>query len=111
MRQPQNAAALTQSSYLNSLFRRKAFSWTATMTDLETVLPEGVQVLSLDPAIMKNGEVVIHLRVTARATGRLRWCRTLKSPGTLLRPALWVRRWRRLRTKITAFNRSRLLLR
>ncbi|MGC2605514.1 MAG: fimbrial assembly protein, partial [Silvibacterium sp.] len=63
MRQPQNAAALTQSSYLNSLFRRKAFSWTATMTDLETVLPEGVQVLSLDPAIMKNGEVVIHLRV------------------------------------------------
>ncbi|MGC2546902.1 MAG: fimbrial assembly protein [Silvibacterium sp.] len=63
MRQPQYAAALTQSSYLNSLFRRKAFSWTATMTDLETVLPEGVQVLSLDPAIMKNGEVVIHLRV------------------------------------------------
>jgi type IV pilus assembly protein PilN len=64
MRQPQNAAALTQSSYLNSLFRKKAFSWTATMTDLETVLPEGVQVLSLDPAITKSGEVVIHLRVS-----------------------------------------------
>jgi len=64
MRQPQNAAVLTESSYLNGLFRRKAFSWTATMTDLETVLPEGLQVLSLDPAIMKNGEVVIHLRVS-----------------------------------------------
>lgn len=64
MRQPQNAAALTQSSYLNSLFRKKAFSWTATMTDLETVLPEGVQVLSLDPAITKTGEVVVHLRVS-----------------------------------------------
>jgi type IV pilus assembly protein PilN len=64
MRQPQNAAVLMQSGYLNSLFREKAFSWTATMTDLETVLPEGVQVLSLDPAITKSGEVEIHLRVS-----------------------------------------------
>lgn len=64
MRQPQNAAVLTQSGYLNSLFREKAFSWTATMTDLETVLPEGVQVLSLDPAITKAGDVEIHLRVS-----------------------------------------------
>lgn len=64
MREPQNAAVLTRSGYLNGLFRRKAFSWTATMTDLETVLPEGVQVLSLDPAITKSGEVQIHLRVS-----------------------------------------------
>jgi type IV pilus assembly protein PilN len=64
MREPQNAAVLTQSTYLNNLFRRKAFSWTATMTDLETVLPEGVQVLSLDPAITKSGAVEIHLRVS-----------------------------------------------
>lgn len=64
MREPQNAAVLTRSGYLNNLFRRKAFSWTATMTDLETVLPEGVQVLSLDPVITKSGEVQIHLRVS-----------------------------------------------
>jgi type IV pilus assembly protein PilN len=64
MRQPQNAAVLTQSEYLDSLFRQKAFSWTATMTDLETVLPAGVQVLSLDPAITKTGQVEIHLRVS-----------------------------------------------
>lgn len=64
MREPQNAAVLTRSGYLNSLFRRKAFSWTATMTDLETVLPSGVQVLSLDPVITKTGEVQIHLRVS-----------------------------------------------
>lgn len=64
MRQPQNAAVLNRANYLNSLFRRKSFSWTATMTDLETVLPAGVQVLSLDPAISKSGEVVIQLRVT-----------------------------------------------
>lgn len=64
MRRPRNAAVLTQSGYLNSLFRRKAFSWTATMTDLETVLPVGVQVSSLDPAITKSGQVQIHLRVS-----------------------------------------------
>jgi type IV pilus assembly protein PilN len=64
MRQPQNAKVLNTANYLNGLFRRKSFSWTATMTDLETVLPPGVQVLSLDPAIMKNGDVVIHLRVS-----------------------------------------------
>jgi type IV pilus assembly protein PilN len=34
------------------------------MTDLETVLPEGVQVLSLDPAITKSGDVEIHMRVS-----------------------------------------------
>ena len=64
MRRPQNAAVLNTANTLNSLFRRKSFSWTATMTDLETVLPAGVQVLSLDPAIMKNGDVIIHLRVS-----------------------------------------------
>ncbi|HSY13342.1 MAG TPA: fimbrial assembly protein [Verrucomicrobiae bacterium] len=64
MRQPQNAAVLTQSDFLNSLFRRKAFSWTATMTDLETVLPAGVQVLSIDPEVAKDGGVTIRLRVS-----------------------------------------------
>ncbi|WP_446744351.1 fimbrial assembly protein [Silvibacterium acidisoli] len=64
MRQPNNAATLTQADFLNSLFAQKSFSWTATMTDLETVLPGGVQVLSLDPEITKSGEIIIRLRVS-----------------------------------------------
>ncbi|HEV2462226.1 MAG TPA: PilN domain-containing protein [Acidobacteriaceae bacterium] len=64
MNQPPNAAVLARADYLNGLFRRKAFSWTATMTDLETVLPQGVQVLSLDPAVTKSGQVQIRLRVS-----------------------------------------------
>jgi type IV pilus assembly protein PilN len=64
MRQPKNAAILTQSDFLNSVFRRKAFSWTATMTDLETVLPTGVQVLSIDPEVAPDGAVTIRLRVS-----------------------------------------------
>jgi type IV pilus assembly protein PilN len=64
MRQPQNAAVLTQSDFLNDLFRRKSFSWTATMTDLETVLPAGVQVQSIDPQVTPDGHVTIHMRVS-----------------------------------------------
>ena len=64
MQQPQNAAVLAQSDFLNDLFRQKAFSWTATMTDLETVLPGGVQVLSIDPQVSKDGSVTIRMRVS-----------------------------------------------
>ena len=39
MREPQNAAVLSQSQFLNQLFASKAFSWTAVMMDLENVLP------------------------------------------------------------------------
>jgi type IV pilus assembly protein PilN len=64
MRQPQNAAVLMQSDFLNDLFRQKAFSWTATMTDLETVLPAGVQVMSIDPTVTPDGHVTIRMRVS-----------------------------------------------
>ncbi|MGC8548726.1 MAG: fimbrial assembly protein [Acidobacteriaceae bacterium] len=63
MAQPENAATLKQSEFLNTLFRRKAFSWTATMEDLETVLPSGVQVVSLQPLVRPNGKVILRLRV------------------------------------------------
>ena len=64
MRQPQNQAVLDRSRFLNGLFARKSFSWTAVMMDLERVLPAGVQVTSIDPVIAKDGEVSIRLRVT-----------------------------------------------
>jgi type IV pilus assembly protein PilN len=63
MRQPQNAAVLTQARFLNNLFLHKSFSWTAVMMDLEQVLPAGVQVLTIDPVVGKDGTVTIHMRV------------------------------------------------
>ena len=63
MQEPKNAATLKESDFLNHLFRRKAFSWTATMEDLETVLPSGVQVESLQPLVRPNGKVILRLRV------------------------------------------------
>ena len=63
MRQPANAELLAQAAVLNKLFDEKAFSWTLAMEDLETVLPGGVQVATLEPARAKNGQITLHLRV------------------------------------------------
>jgi type IV pilus assembly protein PilN len=62
MQQPDNARTLQQALSLNQLFDEKAFSWTLAMEDLETVLPAGVQVTTLEPTV-KDGQITVHLRV------------------------------------------------
>jgi len=64
MRQPQNKAVLDRSVFLNDLFKKKSFSWTSVMMDLERVLPTGVQVTSIDPETTPEGDVNIRLRVS-----------------------------------------------
>ena len=59
-----NAEVLQQAAFLNDLFRRKSFSWTAVMTDLENVLPAGVEVQAIDPIVAPDGRVTIRMRVT-----------------------------------------------
>ena len=63
MRRPENAEVLAQAEALNALFDEKAFSWTLAMEDLETVLPGGVQVTSIEPNRDKDGHITLHLRV------------------------------------------------
>jgi type IV pilus assembly protein PilN len=64
MHQPQNAAVLERSEYLNAIFVRKSFSWTAVMMDLENVLPSGVQVTNIEPQTLSDGTTQIRLRVS-----------------------------------------------
>ena len=63
MRQPDNAQTLQQAENLNQLFDEKAFSWTLAMEDLETVLPAGVQVTTIEPNRNKDGHITLRLRV------------------------------------------------
>ena len=64
MRQPANDALLKQAAALNQLIDEKTFSWTLAMEDLETVLPGGVQAVSLDPGRdSKTGIITLKLRV------------------------------------------------
>ena len=62
MRQSDNARTLQQAESLNQLFDEKSFSWTLAMEDLETVLPAGVQVTTLEPTV-KDGQISVRLRV------------------------------------------------
>lgn len=64
MRQPANAEVVTKAGLLNRLIDEKTFSWTLAMEDLETVLPGGVQVSTLEPLRGKDGQITLHLRVT-----------------------------------------------
>jgi type IV pilus assembly protein PilN len=88
MQEPKDAAILEQSGFLNGLFQRKAFSWTATMTDLETVLPSGVQVLSIDPIVAQDGRVIIRLRVTGERERALELVRNLEKSRHFAAPRL-----------------------
>ena len=88
MREPQNASVLSQSQFLNQMFASKAFSWTAVMMDLENVLPSGVQVLSIDPVIARNGKVTIRLRVNGPHERGVDLVRNLEHSRRFLAPRL-----------------------
>lgn len=75
MRQPDNARTLRQARSFNKLFDEKAFSWTLAMEDLETVLPAGVQVTTIEPIRAKDGHITLRMRVIGprdRAVGLVR---------------------------------------
>ena len=88
MRQPQNRAVLDRSIFLNDLFARKSFSWTAVMMDLERVLPAGVQVTSIEPAITAEGNVNIRLRVSGQRDLAVDLVRNLEHSQRFLAPHL-----------------------
>jgi type IV pilus assembly protein PilN len=88
MRQPQNMSVLERSKFLNDVFAQKSFSWTAVMMDLEKVLPAGVQVTSIDPAITKEGKVLIRLRVSGDRDRAVQLVRNLEGSRRFLSPRL-----------------------
>jgi type IV pilus assembly protein PilN len=88
MRQPANSAVLKRAQFLNALFLRKSFSWTAVMMDLETVLPSGVQVTSIEPQIAASGDVVIRLRVSGERDRAVQLVRNLERSRRFLQPRL-----------------------
>jgi type IV pilus assembly protein PilN len=88
MKQPQNRAVLERARFLNELFEKKSFSWTAVMMDLERVLPSGVQVMGIDPSISKEGDVNIRLRVNGDREKAVQLVRNLEKSRRFLSPRL-----------------------
>jgi type IV pilus assembly protein PilN len=63
LNQPQNRAVRDRSRFLNSLFQRKAFSWTRVFEDLERVMPTHLHVVSIRPDLAADNNMEIKLVV------------------------------------------------
>ncbi|MGH9558524.1 MAG: hypothetical protein ACRD30_04730 [Bryobacteraceae bacterium] len=67
LRQPANAQVLERSLLLNTLIERKSISWSRIFTDLESVLPYNVRVISVRlPEINSKNEVMLDMVVGAK---------------------------------------------
>ncbi len=88
MREPQKAATLTTSEFLNNLFAEKAFSWTAALMDMENVLPGGVQVVSMQPQMTKDGHVLLRLQVTGERDKAVELVKNLETSKHFLDPKI-----------------------
>ena len=88
MAQPANAQLLDHVGTLNRLFDEKAFSWTLAMEDLETVLPGGVQVSTIEPARAKDGHITLHLRVNGPRDRAVELVRNLEHSKLFLFPRI-----------------------
>jgi type IV pilus assembly protein PilN len=88
MREPDNAQVLNEAGYLNTLFDQKAFSWTLAMEDLETVLPGGVQVTTLEPIRDKEGRITLRLRVVGPRDKDIELAQNLEHSRHFLRPTI-----------------------
>jgi type IV pilus assembly protein PilN len=67
LRQPANAEVLERSLLLNQLLERKSISWTKIFTDLESVLPPAVKLISVRlPQINSQNEVLLDMVVGAK---------------------------------------------
>jgi hypothetical protein len=67
MRLPGNEIVLDRSVLLNTLIRRKAISWTKIFSDLDTVCPPNVRILSIRPTINAQGGLFLDMQVASEA--------------------------------------------
>jgi type IV pilus assembly protein PilN len=88
MRQPDNSLLLQQVGFLNQLIDEKTFSWTLAMADLETVLPAGVQVSTIEPSRSKDGQISLRLRVIGPHDRSVELVRNLEHSRRFLLPRI-----------------------
>ncbi len=89
MQQPDNAAVLEQVTALNHLIDTKAFSWTLAMEDLESVLPGGVQVTTLEPIVdKKDGHITVRMRVVGARDKAVGLVQNLEHSRRFLQPRI-----------------------
>ncbi len=71
LRQPQAAEVLDLSYFLNTLILQKSFSWTRTFMDMEKLIPNDVQVISIRPEVLEANKIALEMVVTGKSTEEL----------------------------------------
>ena len=64
LQKPETAEFLDLVNYVNLLIKRRTFSWTRLLNDLETLIPANVQIVSIRPKIV---EKELGFEITANA--------------------------------------------
>lgn len=60
---PENRGTRDESQFLNTAILRKSFSWTKLMEDMEKVMPAGLRVTSIAPAVDQRNRFTLKLEV------------------------------------------------
>ena len=67
---PENRSTRDRSQFLNDQFQRKAFSWTKVFEDLERVMPPRLHVVSIQPEMAGNNQLMLKLKVGGESRER-----------------------------------------
>lgn len=67
LNKPQNRDIVDQSQFLNTLFARKALSWTKVFTEMEKLMPASIHVVSMKPEFNRDNQLVLHMMVATNA--------------------------------------------
>jgi len=70
LNEPQNRATRDESRFLNQLIQRKAFSWTRVLEDLERVMPARVHVVSIQPDLSDENQLLLKMIVAGDSRDR-----------------------------------------
>jgi type IV pilus assembly protein PilN len=76
---PETVKRRERAAYLNALIQQRAFPWIKIFMDLESILPEGVRVVSIEPKLSGDN---VQLRFVVGALtdeGKLKFLKTLET--------------------------------
>jgi type IV pilus assembly protein PilN len=68
LRLPANADVLERSLLLNTLLQRKGISWTKIFSDLESVMPHNVRLVSIRPEVNSENRIFLQMVVGAQTS-------------------------------------------